>query len=168
MSEKHADCTPDGLDMVLSLAYKLYDTQMGAFDAADTKAGGAVGYIAIAGSILSALMVKGDHGATGLSTGFIAGGFLAFTIAIIAALSVVRPRSMEGGAPPSPTTAVNYWFENGDDETTRQIIEGLEDGVEHLEKATHKKVQRLRFAYSFIGIGFVCIALSVMIRIMAS
>ena len=160
MSELHNKCTRDGLDMILSLSYKLYDAQMGAFLALDSKAGNLIGYVAVAASVLG-LSAVGRTPVANVAPPhpqyLLAGVFLSFLLAIIAAIAVLMPRGIAG--PPSAVTAINYWKENGDFKNVDAVVEGMENAQKRVADANISKIRLLTAAFVLVGIGFLCIAL---------
>lgn len=152
----HGECTTDGLNMMLSFATKVYDVYNGAFDAVDAKAGALIGYVAIAASIQGVVTTRGTlHPMAALV------GLGAFLLAILCALGALLPRSMAGGAPPSPQIAVDYWLENGDTEGISKLVVGIENAQDELYRVTSAKFRWLLAGYALVGVGFIGLVASV-------
>ncbi len=162
-----------GISTILSHSYKVYDVHMDSFDAADGKAGGIIGQVAVAVGIIGYATMGKTDAAAKLATlqwwslGATLLSFLVFALAVCCALAVLRPRSREAAAPPSALTALEYWEESGDAKTVAAIIRGMDSAQRTVRDAAGAKGWWLRRAYELTGGGFLCAAVAVALHLIA-
>ena len=162
MDNELEQMSSNGLGMILNHSYKRYDADMSAYDATDAKAGQIIGYIAIAASVLSATSASNVQ--SGDCQAFLASaGVVALVVAIGLAIAALFPRTIANH--PSAWTAIEYWEENGDLPTVKALIEGVEDAVGKVRCGTRSKLRCLKWSYACVGVGFLCVAASVIIRV---
>ena len=168
MDDLHTNCTHEGLDMILSLSYKLYEAQLSAFDTADSKAGSIVGYVAIAASILG-VSALGQANANLPRDPHIlywaCWAFTVFTLAIVAALAVLWPRSAPG--PPSAMANFDEWKKSGDLKTVENVVRGMDTAQRNVSSANKAKSRFLMLSFALVGLGFVFLAIMTIQRIVS-
>lgn len=143
--------------MLLTLAYKAFDTQMDAFDTIDKKANTLVGYVSVAGALLGLASINNEELARGLT--FLAVAFVFFTASVALTLVVQFCRSVK--TPPSAKDALAHLEAGGDEQAAREIIQAMQEAHDKLRGTIGTKALWLNFATVLAATGFASLAVAV-------